>query len=270
MRYAFRTSALMTGLLAMTLTFAGCSEDPTASTSVVTESEASAPVVEQAEVDEAARAYVEALASEDLRAMRRVQKAAAPGSLAQAYMRHQANGRESDLDGGYPSQASGEVGESEDGILRACYESAESGEKTCYEYGEFKVNANGALASFTIDGKALVGRLTVGNGKPATSPLADFVFDTAYITQNGTLAVSGIIRTKGAGVFIEAGSNYRSPNGRVRALSYSSGLNEFPANSRSAFTAYFDGPIKFGGEMNLVFVEDGGAYSQATAVVSIK
>ena len=47
--------------------------------------------------------YVSALASEDLATMRRAQRGSANGSLAQAYMRHQANGAESNLDGGYPS-----------------------------------------------------------------------------------------------------------------------------------------------------------------------
>jgi hypothetical protein len=98
----------------------------------------------------------------------------------------------------------------------------------------------------------------VGDGTPTVTFIANFVFDSAYITQSGALTVSGTIKTKGVNVFIEAGSNYRSSNGRVRAMSSSSGLSEFPANSRSTFTAYFDGPIQFGGEMALTFVEDGG------------
>ena len=154
--------------------------------------------------------------------------------------------------------------------MRACYESEDAPEQQCYEYGDFRVNKNGELASFTIDGKPLKGRLTVGNGKPTVTPLADFLFDTAYITQDGSLAVSGRIRTKSAEVFIEAGSNYRAPGGRVRAMSSSSGLSQFPARSRSAFTAFFNGPIKFGGEMQLIFVEDGGSYSEASATVRIR
>lgn len=234
-------------------------------------SDASAPVVEQEDVEKAARAYVDALASEDLVTMRRQQRAAADGSLAQAYIRHQANGAESDLDGGYPTTLTGEVTERDEGALRACYESEDDdSETTCYEYSQFKVNAAGEIVTFLIDGKTLKGRLSVGDGTATTTPLANFIFDSAYITQAGTLAVSGTIKTKSSKVFIEAGSNYRSATGRVRAMSSSSGLSEFPADSRSTFTAYFDGPIKFGGEMNLTFVEDGGTYSQAIATVKIR
>lgn len=261
-------AAALTAMLVVATTMAGCSEDPGAEP--VADSEASAPVVEQEDVNQAAMDYVEALASQDLATMRRAQKASADGSLAQAYMRHQANGAESMLDGGYPTDAAVEVAEGHDDVLRTCYESEDSSEKDCYEYGDFKVNKDGELASFTIDGKTLNGRLTVGNGNPTATSLANFVFDSAYIFQNGNLSVSGQIKTKNTKVFIEAGSNYRSPNGRVRAMSSSSGLSNFPANSRSAFTAYFNGPIEFGGEMNLVFIEDGGAYSQATATVKIK
>jgi hypothetical protein len=59
-------------------------------------------------------------------------------------------------------------------------------------------------------------------------------------------------------------------DGKVRAMSSSAGLSMFPANSRSTYTAYFDGPIRFGGEMSLTFIEDGGDYSQAVATVKIK
>lgn len=269
MKLRYTTSALV--VVALSLGGTGCSSDePEPAPETVEASEAAAPVVEQEDVDEAARAYVDALASEDLRSMRRQQKAAADGSLAEAYMRHQANGNESDLDGGYPSGTPGEVTEGEGDLLRACYEADDDSETVCYGYGDFKVNDSGELANLTIDGKTLANRLTIGDGTRASTPLADFVFDSAYITQSGMLVVSGDIRTKGAPVFVEAGSNYRSPNGKVRAMSASSGLSNFPANSRSSFTAYFNGPIKFGGEMSLIFIEDGGTYAQATATVKIK
>lgn len=259
----------------LTLGLVGCSSDepeaeaPPETVSTVDNSEASAPVVEQDDVDKVAQAYVDALASADLVTMRRQQRAAADGSLAEAYMRHQANGNESSLDGGYP-ESPGEVTEAKDGGLRACYESDDGSDRTCYNYNDFKVNSAGELVDFVIDGRTLKGRLSVGDGTPTTTSLANFTFDSAYITQAGSLAVSGTIKTKGSDLFIEAGSNYRSPSGRVRAMSSSSGLSSFPADSRSAFTAYFDGPIKFGGEMNLTFVEDGGTYTQTVATVRIR
>jgi hypothetical protein len=255
--------------IALTFAITSCgSDDPAPAT--VEASDAAAPVVEQEDVDEAARAYVEALATNDLVTLRKQQRAVAGGSLAEAYMRHQANGAESNLDGGYPSTESGELTEGDGDVLRACFENEDRSETNCYDYADFKVNEAGELVDFSIDGKKLKGRLSVGDGTPTVTPLGSFVFDTAYITQSGALSVSGTIKTKHAKVFIEAGSNYRSPNGRVRAMSSSAGLSEFPANSRSTFTAYFDGPIKFGGEMNLTFVEDGGSYSQAVATVKIK
>jgi hypothetical protein len=255
-------AALVVGALALT----GCSCDSKPET--VTRADAAAPVVKQEDVDKASMAYVEALASNDLVAMRQAQKAAADGSLAEAYMRHQANGNEAAVDGGYPEEA-GEATKGDD-TIRACYKPEGDSKTTCYEYGDFKVDDDGELASFTIDGKELAGRLSVGDGTPTQTPLGAFVFDTAYITQSGDLAVSGRIRTKNSPIFIEAMTNYRSPDGRVRAMSSSSGLSELPAQSRSSFTAYFTGPIKFGGEMNLAFVEDGGEYSQATATVKIE
>ena len=96
------------------------------------------------------------------------------------------------------------------------------------------------------------------------------MFDSAYITQAGDLAVSGTIKTKSVSMFIEGGTSYRSPNGNVCAMSSLSGLSEFPADSRSTVTIDFSGPIKFGGEMSLKFVEDGGDYSEAVATVKIQ
>jgi hypothetical protein len=213
-----------------------------------------APTVSQSDEpqppsDEAIKPYVEAIASEDLTRIRDVEKAAAPRSLAAAYAGHQANNIEAALDGGFESEAPGEV-TGEGGGFKACYPDAE--DSPCYAYDDFKLTPEGKVASFTIDGKPLAGRLVTGDGTAKPSPLGSVTLLSAYTTQSGLLAVATKIRTRAEAVVIhDAAARYRAPDGRQRGQNALTGPSEIAKNSTAFVVFYFQGPIKFGGAMTV-------------------
>ena len=267
MKTAHRIAAASVAAVTLAIGLSACSGDSQAEPATGHET---APVAEQEPSDENIKPYVDALASEELVEMRKAQRAlAAEGSLAEAYMRNQADQSEAGLDGGFPFDP-GTVTAHGDGY-RACYESDEKGaEPTCYVYDDFKVTTDGKVAAFTIDGRSLKDRLTVGDGSAQRTSIADFTLSTAYITQAGDLAVTGTARSKDAKILYNSESNYRSPSGKIRVMSSMNGPTNLPAHSRATYTFYFDGPINFGGTMTLLPIEDGGAYQDATIKVKIK
>jgi hypothetical protein len=216
------------------------------------------------EVD--AKPYFEALASQDPTAMAAARRAASPGSLAMAYMAHQLNGVNADLDAGYEATVA-TLSEKGDGF-QTCSDDAETGKQNCFTYDKFKVDADGRLAGFSTSGKPLAGRIVLGSGNAVDSPAAKVTLLSAYQTVGGYLVVAVKIRTKGSAVaFFDPVATYRAPNGQQRSQSGQSGSQDFGADSQGTRTFFFKGPLKFGGTMTLLMApHTGDEYGDSTNV----
>ncbi len=255
--YGYRDRMKIGGaaLAAAVLMLAGCggNDSPAEpagsddSASVATDAEESgAPTPKEVN----AKPYFQSLTSREPTEMARAARGSAPGSLAMAYMTHQMNGTNADLDGGLDTLE--ETLTEKGNEFQSCSDNPESGDTTCYTYNKFKVAAGGKLASFSINGKPLTGRVVLGGGKVVDSSVAKVTFLSAYQTANGYLAVTVKLRAKDAPVvFYDPSATYRAPNGQQRALANQSGLSELAADSVGTQAFYFKGPLKFGGTMTL-------------------
>ena len=216
-----------------------------------------------------AKPYFEALTSRDATKMAVAVRSAAPGSLAMAYMKHQLNSVNADLDAGL--DAPDETLTKKGSGFRSCSDDAETGETTCFTYGKFKVGSNGKLASFSVNGRPLTGRVVLGGGKVVDSSAAKVSLLSAYQTASGYLTVAVKVRTKGAPVaFFDPVATYRAPNGQQRAQSGQSGLQDFGANSQGTRLFFFKGPLKFGGTMTLLMAPHPGDNYGAGVNVTVK
>ena len=237
-------------------------------------SEDAAPKVSQSEspkppaTDEAIEPYVDAIASQDATQQRDAAKAAMHGSLAAAYATHQANVAEAALDGGYEVSSPGDVTDQGDGF-KACYTDDEG--SPCYVYDAFKLSPAGKVASFTIDGKPLAGRLVVGDGAAKTSALGNVTLLSAYTTQTGALSVATKIRTKGEPIYIhDAAARYRAPDGRQRGQNMLTGPSEIGSDSTALVVFSFQGPIGFGGAMTVELNQKDNETDPASLTLNLK
>jgi hypothetical protein len=216
--------------------------------------------------------YMDKLASESAQGLLEAVRMAAPGSLAAAYVQHQANQAMALDDAGGDPGEPGSVTQ-EGSSYKVCYTSTDDKGKNsidCYVYSDFKLAPDGAVASYTVDKKPLAGRLTLGNGQRADSALGSVTFLSAYRTQDGREAVAVKVRTKSKPIYIhDAAATYRAPNGRQRVESAFTGPGELGANSVANCVFYFTGPIGFGGAMSLELNVNGDDYADP-ATVTIK
>lgn len=250
-RMLTRQGSILVGASLTIAVLAGCSGE---SSGQPASDKDSAPKVTQSEKadppsDDAIKPYVEGIASSDLGDLRGAQRAALDGSLAEAYAQHQANQAEAVLDGGGEPGKAGDISEQGSGF-KVCY--PDEGSSPCYVYDDFALAPSGEVADFTIDKRPLRGRLIVGDGSKATSPLGDITLLSAYYTQSGYLSIATRVRTKDEPIYIhDAAASYRAPNGRQRGQSSLDGPQEIGARSRSSVVFYFRGPIPFGGTMTV-------------------
>lgn len=152
---------------------------------------------------------------------------AAGGSLAHAYAFHQQQVTRAYVESGEQEPASTVTQEGDDG-LKVC-----DSDKYCAVYSDFE-SKGGELASFTIDGKSIAKRISVGKGKPQrVGSVGSVRFLSAYKAAAGDLFV--VVEAKALGSDLDFGTYsavYRSPNGRQMKVSASTG-GELIANSVS-------------------------------------
>jgi hypothetical protein len=209
------------------------------------------PVASKNTVDlattKAIREYVNAVAAqsspEDMLAAR---KYTLPGSVADGYLRFQSYGAESALDGGlgftdWVVSPSG-------GNYKVCEDQYDTA--SCNTFGNFKV-WKGQVTNFTVDGKEIGPRLTMGAGKKVTDHGVSVEFLGAYKSVSGNLNVSARVKTEETGISLNSASaTYRAPDGKQREASGSAGPYEIAPNSSSTTMITFPG-VDAGGTVTL-------------------
>jgi len=199
-------------------------------------SDRSAATAKQEVDGEEVEAYFEAHASNDVAELESAAKLAAPGSLANAYALHQSNVENASIDAGQPSESG--TTKKVDGGYRICetqivdVEGTE--EETCYTYADFE-STDGKLASFTINGKELDDRISLGNGeKVKAGRFGRIEFLSSYKSAANDLYVTVRFTTRSvAASFGGYEATYRSPEGRQATASGHIGNAEVDADSTS-------------------------------------
>lgn len=173
----------------------------------------------------------------------------APGSPAFVYLTHQANASEAALDGGnpftdYQTQNLGDL------KYESCGDPVD--ETTCATFANFKINPTGRIVDFTINEKALTGRLTAGSGDKVTSAGNKFTFLTAYKTITGNrLDVAVKVESGPKPINLNLYSAiYRSPDGKQRDATNAQGPLDIGANSNAIVMMTFVG-VAPGGTVTL-------------------
>jgi hypothetical protein len=182
--------------------------------------------------DEEIQSYFDALASNDADEMEKVAGLAAPDSIAQAYAMHQANIVNAAQDMGMPYES--EDVRSVEGGYETCG-TDEEGKEVCYTYADLESTA-GKLSSFTVNGKSLKDRISLGNGQTAKAGRFGRVeFLSAYKSADNDLWVAVKFKTSKGEPAIFAGyeAKYRSPDGRQSTAGELIGSEELDPNSMS-------------------------------------
>jgi len=199
-------------LLAL-LALAGCGGAPAAAPA------ATVPAVQDAGVPDAARRYVEALATYDPAAMRGMLDVAAPGSLAESYARVQIALLRA------TQEAGGEVGgepdtvEVLDGAVSKCAPADQV--ESCLRYDAFELDGD-RLAAFAVQGVPLA-QSTRGPGGSAEVEGARVAVPATYRSVESGLLVVPLELTSAAApaALVLEEAVYVDPQGRrVQALDY--------------------------------------------------
>jgi hypothetical protein len=191
-------------------------------------------------------AYVKAVASNDVDQIKAAEKLAAKGSVAAAYLQHQANLENAELDGGMTFTEADDAHRKGDAI-ELCYWDAPD---DCLSYAGFKVDQAGKITEFTIDGKPISGVLTVGSGNVQASKGVKVQFLTAYRNKAG-LWVIAKVSTSTKPIDIGAvDATYRAPDGKQRKATESVGAYELDAKSSTIVGMLFAG-AQPGGKVTL-------------------
>ena len=243
MKFPQLGAAILAGLL-----IAGCASDPEVK---ATSSDSSAKKVEQvgkAELD----GYMDAVASSDVDEMENAKELAVPGSIAEAYLIHQAAVANAALDGGTSSPADKLT------KIKAGYKlcSTDGNETVCTTYESFKSN-DGKIASFTVNGNELADRIAIGQGKPTKAgDLATVRFISSYKAGSNYLWVS--MQIKSGDKKLNLGTfdaKYRAPEGRQSTAQYAEGPSELGADSTATVSIGFE-KAEPGGEITLVIWDE--------------
>lgn len=173
-------------------------------------------------------------------AVRKALNLTAAGSLAHAYMLHRSYVAEAGRDSGSP-YADSEISELPGASYRLCDDPAD--ESTCTVLGNFKVDATGKIVDFTVDGKALQGRLTVGDGQKVSAGGGKFTFLTAYrATTSDSLFVTIKMESGKKSLSPDISlATYLSPDGQQRAATDAIGPNRLDVDSDAIASLRFDG-----------------------------
>ena len=173
-------------------------------------------------------------------AVREALATTAAGSLANAYVLHRSYVAEAGRDSGLPA-ADSEISELPGGRYKLCDDPAD--ETTCTVLGDFKADSTGKVVAFTVDGKPLQGRLTVGDGQEVKAGGGKFTFLTAYqAIPSDSLFVAVRMESGKKSLSPDVSlATYRSPDGTVRGATDAMGPTRLDAGSDAIAVFRFDG-----------------------------
>jgi hypothetical protein len=244
-----RAIAVFSLALSMT-TLASCSDEPGAKPAAGDSSVETAGNDEPDLATDDIRPYFEAVVSADPDLLESALTLAAPGSIAEAYIKYQRAGIDASIDGGTPEEAS-DLEKIDDGY-REC---ANPDDPTdCVTWSDFESEGD-KLADFTVNGVSLKNRVTIGNGSKAKAgALGEVEFLVAYQSvQSGDLFVLVRVESGKQPISINSGSAaYRGPDRRQSENSSYYGIDELEADSTGTLALVFT-RAKVGGTATLTF-----------------
>ena len=213
-------------------------------------------------VDPNVQGYVEAATGDTPAAILEGRKYAAPGSVADAYLRHLANVREAMLDAGMAGPTTADLTPEAGGYTYCPIE------QQCIRFDDFTTKAR-RISDLHVDGKTPGPKLIVGDGSKVEGGGATFQLLTAYrSTQANALYVAIEVRTKQAISVNGSLPVYRSPGGKQRTAAEAYGPSEIGANSNTKLVVVIQG-VEAGGTLTLDGCADPGCEQTYTARIKV-
>lgn len=191
---------------------------------------ATPPAEEEGPTTEDAEEFLNDVFSGDIERQEKAIAQTKPGSLAHAYAYHQQQTTQARIDSGEDPRAANHTFKTVDAGIEHCAGTAP--DRECAVFGGFKADGE-KFVDFTVNGESLSDRISLGNGKriPA-GKLGSVEFLTAYKTQEGTLVVTFIARSREQKITLGLGSaTYRDPEGRTAQTIGSSTVAELGPDS---------------------------------------
>lgn len=196
----------------------------------------------------AVREYFDAYAASEPEDMRAAGEKAVTGSVAQKYMTHQANVIEANDAAGYERYVQDAT--YDDGTVSICYEGED-----CAKYADLSFDGD-QLSSFTVDGKDISDRITLGDGSTVESKnVAGFEVLSSYQAVEGSLLAVVRFYAYDRPISFSYTPTYRKPSGQQ----IDSAESDLP--SRVAPESNQDAVVIFpnsenGGDLHLKFATD--------------
>ena len=196
--------------------------------------------------------FFTAVAESDIDKLTEAKKLAAPDSIAFAYASEQLDVANSVLDSGTPTTDPQTLKETDDG-----YEGCVPDGADCTKWADIE-SRDGKIANFTVNGKEINDRLSIGNGKTVdVGNIASVEFLSAYQSaQSDILLVNLKVKSKGLKVSqYPWNATYRAPDGRTaKAGEAILGPEDMEPNSLSYVTVMFE-HARPGGDIKLQFYD---------------
>jgi hypothetical protein len=250
--------ALVTVTTLVVLLASSCGGDPDAKPAERDTSAKTAKNDEPKLANDDVEKYFEAIVSSDPDQLDDASEIAAPGSIAEAYLKYHRAGIDAQIDGGVQDEGS-ELKKVEDGY-KDC--SNPDDPKDCVVWSDFE-SVDGRLANFTINDKDLKDRISLGNGsKVKAGDLGSVEFLVAYQSvQSSDLFVIVRVASRDATSLNAGSATYRDPDKRQSTASSYYGADELGADSTATLAMIFS-RAKPGGEATLTFNSENYARSE--------
>lgn len=199
--------------------------------------------------------YFELLSTNDSDNAAKAAELAAPKSLAAAYATHLAAVRGANEDGGNAEEADDLTVDGD--VYQSCAADQDSDDCTRWSGATFK---DGRIASLTVNGKDISGRLTLGSGdKVAAGKLGNVKFVSAYKSiASDALFVTGVVDSNKEKITLGTYSaSYRDRSGKQVTAYDGGGPGELDADSNTRIVMIFS-KAKVGGMVTLEMYDDSG------------
>jgi hypothetical protein len=194
--------------------------------------------------------YITALATQDadkMTAMRSYTVAGQPADLYAVYQRQAALVYRDNAQSLQPETTT----QTGDGY-HLCHPDAPNATNSCADFTAFKVDANGKLVTFAVNGQALDGKLAAPGATTGGNGITVSMDGAYYSAQASALGITYTI-TNGTNNTVTAGptaTQYKDPDGIVASPTDELGNSSIPPSSKARYWVSFAG-MTVGGSLNI-------------------
>lgn len=215
--------------------------------------------------DEDLRKLFEALTNQTPVNMKAASRLTAPGSVAEAYVRHQGAVAQAEADGG-DSGSTQVFADKGDREFTSCDEAG----KECTTWADVVAEGD-KVASFTTNGKPLGPRILIGGKRKFdVGGLGSARLISAYVSTGGDLWITLDIRNASQGsLAIESRTAYRAKSGRQSSAGTVAGPSSLLPDSRATYALYVTGG-RLGGDLHLEMFSEGDSVATASVDIPIR